>query len=68
MDGDAGEALFSDVFDVQCLANCSVLVAEPNTGRVRLILDSNDCPAPTTPGSASHLACNNATSLHHTCQ
>lgn len=50
-DGGAQEALFDDVFDVQCLANCSVLVTEPGTGRVRLILDSDDCPAAIPPGS-----------------
>ena len=48
-DGGAQDALFSEVFDVQCLANCSVMVTEPGTGRVRLILDSEQCPAPATP-------------------
>lgn len=66
IDGGAQEALFSDVFDIQCLANCSVLVAEPGTGRVRLILDSDHCPASATPGIASHLGCSTATSLHDT--
>lgn len=60
-DGDAREALFSDVFDIQCLANCSVLVAEPGTGRVRLILDSNQCPPTTPPGIALHLTGNKVT-------
>ena len=51
MDGDAEEALFSDVYDVQCLVNCSVLVAEPGSGRIRLILDSStDCPAAAAAG------------------
>lgn len=48
VDGAAQDALFSEVFDVQCLANCSVLVSEPGSGRVRLILDTaDDCPAAT---------------------
>lgn len=53
-DGGAQDALFSEVYDVQCLANCSVMVTEPGTGRVRLILDSQHCPAPASPpGTAS---------------
>ena len=47
LDGTAAEALFSDVGDVQCLSNCSVLVAEPGSGRIRIILDSSGtCPDP----------------------
>ncbi|KAL3150340.1 hypothetical protein ABBQ32_000184 [Trebouxia sp. C0010 RCD-2024] len=54
-DGGAQDALFSEVFDVQCLANCSVMVTEPGTGRVRLILDSEHCPAPSAPpGGPAH--------------
>ncbi len=48
VDGNAAEALFSDVWDVQCLDNCSVLVAEPGSGRIRTIQDSSGtCPAST---------------------
>jgi len=47
VDGNAAEALFSDVWDVQCLDNCSVLVAEPGSGRIRTIQDSSGtCPDP----------------------
>ena len=47
MDGNAAEALFSDVWDVQCLDDCSVLVAEPGSGRIRTIQDSSGtCPDP----------------------
>ena len=46
VDGLADEAMFSTISDVQCLANCSVLVAEPSSGRIRLVVDSSSkCPA-----------------------
>ncbi|DBA78889.1 TPA: hypothetical protein ACH3X1_008771 [Trebouxia sp. C0004] len=57
VDGNAAEALFSDVWDVQCLDNCSVLVAEPGSGRIRTIQDSSGtCPDPagSTAGNEHH--------------
>ena len=56
-DGDAEDAMFSGILDIQCLANCSVLVTEPGSGRIRLILDSSaDCPTRPTPGMLQSLA------------
>ena len=58
VDGAAQDALFSKVFDVQCLSNCSVLVSEPGSGRVRLILDTVEhCRTAVPPtGALLHLA------------
>ena len=56
VDGDAEDAMFTEVYDVQCLANCSVLVAEPGSGRIRLVLDSaGDCPVTPAAGGSSVL-------------
>ena len=49
VDGPADEALLSDVLDVQCLSNCSVLVTEPGAGRIRLIQDPSQPCLPAEP-------------------